>query len=185
MRCLHSERLSEAQPTPSPEPTSEAPNESLPDSSSAQSSEVKITKLKKKLILSTNTSKHIRRGISKEQDNKGKDSQRKEGAIESVSKQGWKNANGEDNKWKVILSKLMLLKESFEGTEDQREGIEEKVESTAEQKESTAEQKESTEEQTKEEIATQATQTSTQTPSSIIFGDDETIATLLINIATQ
>ncbi|GKC22028.1 hypothetical protein Tco_1024178, partial [Tanacetum coccineum] len=35
-----SERLSEAQPSPSPEPTSEAPNESLPDSSSAQSSEV-------------------------------------------------------------------------------------------------------------------------------------------------
>ncbi|GJY48986.1 putative ribonuclease H-like domain-containing protein [Tanacetum coccineum] len=35
-----SERLSEAQPTPSPEPTSEAPNESLHDSSSAQSSEV-------------------------------------------------------------------------------------------------------------------------------------------------
>ncbi|GJV45776.1 hypothetical protein Tco_1430312 [Tanacetum coccineum] len=66
--------------------------------------------------------------------------------------------------------------EIFEGTEDQREGIEEKVESTAEQKEST-------EEQTKEEIATQASQTSTQTPSSMIFGDDETIATLLINMS--
>ncbi|GKA20207.1 hypothetical protein Tco_0700196 [Tanacetum coccineum] len=35
-----SERLSEAQPSPSPTPTSEAPNESLPDSSSAQPSEV-------------------------------------------------------------------------------------------------------------------------------------------------
>ncbi|GKE25394.1 putative reverse transcriptase domain-containing protein, partial [Tanacetum coccineum] len=66
--------------------------------------------------------------------------------------------------------------EIFEGTEDQREGTEEKVESTAEQKEST-------EEQTKEEIATQASQTSTQTPSSMIFGDDETIATLLINMS--
>ncbi|GJR05062.1 hypothetical protein Tco_0528046 [Tanacetum coccineum] len=66
--------------------------------------------------------------------------------------------------------------EIFEGTEDQREGIEEKVESTAEQKESTKEQ-------TKEEIATQASQTSTQTPSSMIFGDDETIATLLINMS--
>ncbi|GJY12336.1 hypothetical protein Tco_0381645 [Tanacetum coccineum] len=55
-----SERLSEAQPSPSPAPTSEAPNESLPDSSSAQHSEVsdqakeikllkaKISKLKKK-----------------------------------------------------------------------------------------------------------------------------------------
>ncbi|GJV18617.1 hypothetical protein Tco_1367637, partial [Tanacetum coccineum] len=66
--------------------------------------------------------------------------------------------------------------EIFEGSEDQRECIEEKVESTAEQKEST-------EEQTKEEIATQASQTSTQTPSSMIFGDDETIATLLINMS--
>ncbi|GJW16144.1 hypothetical protein Tco_0020277, partial [Tanacetum coccineum] len=35
-----SERLSDAQPSPSPTPTSEAPNESLPDSSSSQSSEV-------------------------------------------------------------------------------------------------------------------------------------------------
>ncbi|GJS19039.1 hypothetical protein Tco_0413511 [Tanacetum coccineum] len=66
--------------------------------------------------------------------------------------------------------------EIFEGTEDQREGTEEKVESTAEQKEST-------EEQTKEEFATQASQTSTQTPTSMIFGDDETIATLLINMS--
>ncbi|GKB56831.1 hypothetical protein Tco_0913017 [Tanacetum coccineum] len=41
----------------------------------------------------------------------------------------------------------------------------------------------STKEQTKEEIATQASQTSTQTPSSMIFGDDETIATLLINMS--
>ncbi|GJU89278.1 hypothetical protein Tco_1301701 [Tanacetum coccineum] len=66
--------------------------------------------------------------------------------------------------------------EIFEGTEEQGEGTEEKVKSTAEQKEST-------EEQTKEEIATQASQTSTQTPSSMIFGDDETIATLLINMS--
>ncbi|GJX66905.1 hypothetical protein Tco_0302632 [Tanacetum coccineum] len=54
-----SERLSDEQPSPSPAPTSEIPNESLPDSTSAQSSEVsdqakenkllkaKITKLKK------------------------------------------------------------------------------------------------------------------------------------------
>ncbi|GJX00689.1 hypothetical protein Tco_0184602 [Tanacetum coccineum] len=66
--------------------------------------------------------------------------------------------------------------EIFEGTEDQREGIEEKVESTAEQKVST-------EEQSKEEIASQASQTSSLTPTSVIFGDDETIATLLINMS--
>ncbi|GJV75185.1 hypothetical protein Tco_1506769, partial [Tanacetum coccineum] len=59
--------------------------------------------------------------------------------------------------------------EIFEGTEEQKEGTEEKVESTDGQIKGT-------EDQTEEEIATQATQTSTQTPTSMIFGDDETIA---------
>ncbi|GJU15839.1 ribonuclease H-like domain-containing protein, partial [Tanacetum coccineum] len=49
--------------------------------------------------------------------------------------------------------------EIFEGTEEQREGTEEKVESTAGKIKGT-------EDQTKEEIATQASQTSTQTPTS-------------------
>ncbi|GJU27699.1 putative reverse transcriptase domain-containing protein [Tanacetum coccineum] len=62
--------------------------------------------------------------------------------------------------------------EIFESTEEQREGTEEKV--------STDEQIEGTEDQTKEEIASQ---TSTQTPSSMTFGDDETIATLLLNMS--
>ncbi|GJR97242.1 hypothetical protein Tco_0269416 [Tanacetum coccineum] len=66
--------------------------------------------------------------------------------------------------------------EIFEGTEEQREGTEEKVESTAGQIKGT-------EDQTKEEIATKASQTSTQTPTSMIFGDDETIATLLLNMS--
>ncbi|GJY30661.1 hypothetical protein Tco_0414156, partial [Tanacetum coccineum] len=66
--------------------------------------------------------------------------------------------------------------EIFESTEEQREGTEDKVESTAGQIEGT-------EDQTKEEIATQASQTSTQTPTSMIFGDDETIATLLLNMS--
>ncbi|GJU76583.1 putative ribonuclease H-like domain-containing protein [Tanacetum coccineum] len=66
--------------------------------------------------------------------------------------------------------------EIFESTEEQRPGTEEKVESTAGQIEGT-------EDQTKEEIATQASQTSTQTPTSMIFGDDETIATLLLNMS--
>ncbi|GJT80334.1 hypothetical protein Tco_1054676 [Tanacetum coccineum] len=73
--------------------------------------------------------------------------------------------------------------EIFKGTEDQGEGSEEKVESTTEQKESTEEQRVGTEEQSKEEIASQASQTSTLTPTSVIFGDDETIATLLINMS--
>ncbi|GKB25880.1 hypothetical protein Tco_0865281, partial [Tanacetum coccineum] len=71
----------------------------------------------------------------------------------------------------------------FKGTKDQGEGSEEKVESTTEQKESTEEQRVGTEEQSKEEIASQASQTSTLTPTSVIFGDDETIATLLINMS--
>ncbi|GJT65544.1 hypothetical protein Tco_1017024 [Tanacetum coccineum] len=52
--------------------------------------------------------------------------------------------------------------------------------STDEQVESTAGQIKGTEDQTKEEIASQ---TSTQTPTSMTFGDDETIATLLINMS--
>ncbi|GKG34867.1 hypothetical protein Tco_0437563, partial [Tanacetum coccineum] len=65
--------------------------------------------------------------------------------------------------------------EIFESTEDQREGTEDKV--------STDEQVEGTEAQSKEENASQASQTSTLTPTSMIFGDDETIATLLINMS--
>ncbi|GJW27842.1 hypothetical protein Tco_0044717 [Tanacetum coccineum] len=65
--------------------------------------------------------------------------------------------------------------EIFESTEEQREGTEDKV--------STDEQMEGTEDQTKEEIASKASQTSTQTPTSMTFGDDETIATLLINMS--
>ncbi|GJU92381.1 hypothetical protein Tco_1304804 [Tanacetum coccineum] len=65
--------------------------------------------------------------------------------------------------------------EIFEGSEEQREGTEEKVESTAGQIEGT-------EDQTNEEITSKASQTSTQTPTSMIFGDDETIATLLLNM---
>ncbi|GKF63191.1 hypothetical protein Tco_0186639, partial [Tanacetum coccineum] len=68
--------------------------------------------------------------------------------------------------------------EIFEGTEEQREGTEEQREGTEEKVESTAGQIKGT-----EEIATQASYTSTQTPTSMIFGDDETIATLLLNMS--
>ncbi|GJV06962.1 hypothetical protein Tco_1344618 [Tanacetum coccineum] len=66
-----------------------------------------------------------------------------------------------------------------EGTEEQNEGTEEHIEGTEEQVESTDGHKKGTE----EEIATQATQTSTQTPTSTIFGDDETIAKVLLNMS--
>ncbi|GKE84730.1 ribonuclease H-like domain-containing protein [Tanacetum coccineum] len=61
-------------------------------------------------------------------------------------------------------------------TEEQNKGTEEIFEGTEEQIKGT-------EDQTKEEIASQASQTSTQTPTSMIFGDDETIATLLLNMS--
>ncbi|GKC96138.1 hypothetical protein Tco_1161580, partial [Tanacetum coccineum] len=80
--------------------------------------------------------------------------------------------------------------DQVEGTEEKNEGTEEIFESTEQQREgteekdvSTAGQVEGTEDQSKEEIATPASQTSTQTPTSMIFGDDETIATLLLNMS--
>ncbi|GKF44719.1 hypothetical protein Tco_0131271, partial [Tanacetum coccineum] len=79
--------------------------------------------------------------------------------------------------------------EQIEGADDQVEGTEENNEEKeeifegTEDKVSTDEQMEGTEAQSKEENASQASQTSTLTPSSVIFGDDETIATLLINMS--
>ncbi|GJU28490.1 hypothetical protein Tco_1167111 [Tanacetum coccineum] len=68
-------------------------------------------------------------------------------------------------------------------TDEQTEGTEESNESTEEIFESSVGQREGTEDQTKEEIASKASQTSTQTPTSMTFGDDETIATLLLNMS--
>ncbi|GKF22516.1 hypothetical protein Tco_0074838, partial [Tanacetum coccineum] len=76
--------------------------------------------------------------------------------------------------------------EHIEGTDAQVEGTEENIEGTDEQVKGTEEHNEGTEEKivgTEEEIAAQATQTSTQTPTSTIFGDDETIAKVLLNMS--
>ncbi|GJS13535.1 putative ribonuclease H-like domain-containing protein [Tanacetum coccineum] len=73
-----------------------------------------------------------------------------------------------------------------EGTEEPNEGTEEYKEGTEEHKKGTEEQVESTDghkKGTEEEIATQVTQTSTQIPTSTIFGDDETIAKVLLNMS--
>ncbi|GKD15623.1 hypothetical protein Tco_1200030, partial [Tanacetum coccineum] len=64
----------------------------------------------------------------------------------------------------------------IEGTDEQNEGTKEHIEGTEEQSESTDGQRKGT---TEEEIATQVT----QTPSSTIFGDDETIAKVLLNMS--
>ncbi|GJW54966.1 hypothetical protein Tco_0099051 [Tanacetum coccineum] len=70
--------------------------------------------------------------------------------------------------------------EHIEGTEEHNEGTEEQREDTEEKVESTDGQRKGTEDHTEEEIATQ---TPTQTPTSTMFGDDETIAKVLLNMS--
>ncbi|GJX16775.1 ribonuclease H-like domain, reverse transcriptase, RNA-dependent DNA polymerase [Tanacetum coccineum] len=91
---------------------------------------------------------------------------------------------------KVSTYRPIVKYEQVEGTEEHNEGSEEKNEGTEEIFEDTEEKVESTdgqikgtEDKTEEEIATQTTQTSTQTPTSKIFGDDETIAKVLLNMS--
>ncbi|GKE30747.1 hypothetical protein Tco_1446131 [Tanacetum coccineum] len=263
-----SERLYDEQPSPSPAHTSEIPNESLPDSTSAQPSEVsdqakeikllkaKSTNSRSKLNLSSNISKHIfkayLKSVSLQQRFPRKSFSKKHRVHkESVSKQGRKIAKGESSVQRDPLFDVMpedkidhmetenaqsegrtremvdedkeidevrlstedvvstdkegvstdfekvstdkpivstdgskvSTDEQIEGTDEQVEGTEEHNEGTEEIFESTEEQREGTEDQTKEEVATQASQTSSQTPTSMIFGDDETIATLLLNMS--
>ncbi|GJX82037.1 hypothetical protein Tco_0331518 [Tanacetum coccineum] len=71
----------------------------------------------------------------------------------------------------------------IEGTDEQIEGTEEHIEGTEEQFESTDGQRKGTEDHTEEEIAAQTTLTPTQTPTSTMFGDDETIAKVLLNMS--
>ncbi|GKF24658.1 hypothetical protein Tco_0076980, partial [Tanacetum coccineum] len=70
--------------------------------------------------------------------------------------------------------------EHIKGTEEKNEGTEEHIEGTEEQIESTDGQRKGTEDHTEEEIATQ---TLTQTHTSTVFGDDETIAKVLLNMS--
>ncbi|GKF71002.1 hypothetical protein Tco_0207116, partial [Tanacetum coccineum] len=86
--------------------------------------------------------------------------------------------------------KIEGTEEQVKGTDELKEGTEEHNESTEEQREGTEEKVKSTdgqikgtEDQTEEEMATQATQTSTQIPTSKIFGDDETIAKVHLNMS--
>ncbi|GJU99041.1 putative ribonuclease H-like domain-containing protein [Tanacetum coccineum] len=73
--------------------------------------------------------------------------------------------------------------EHIKGTEEHNEGAEEQIEGAEEQIEGTDGQRKGTEDQTEEEIAAQATQTPTQTHTSTVFGDDETIAKVLLNMS--
>ncbi|GKA30328.1 hypothetical protein Tco_0716633 [Tanacetum coccineum] len=89
--------------------------------------------------------------------------------IDELDLDGSKVSTDEQVKYEETIR---VSEEIFESSEEQREGTEEKFESTAGQIKGT-------EDQTKEEIASQ---TSTQTPTFMTFGDDETIATLLLNM---
>ncbi|GJW71452.1 hypothetical protein Tco_0128369 [Tanacetum coccineum] len=106
-----SERLSDEQPSPSPAPTSEVPNESLPDSSSAQPSEYSE-----------------KEGVSTDFEKVSTDRP-------IVSTDGSKVST--DEQVEGIEEQRECTEEIFESTEEQRPGTEEKVESTAGQIEAT------------------------------------------------
>ncbi|GJR66866.1 hypothetical protein Tco_0012931 [Tanacetum coccineum] len=75
---------------------------------------------------------------------------------------------------------ISALKQRLARKSPQRNhGIDEQIEGTEEQIESTDGQRKGTEDHTEEGSATQAT----QTPTSTIFGDDETIAKVLLNMS--
>ncbi|GJU02748.1 putative ribonuclease H-like domain-containing protein [Tanacetum coccineum] len=154
---------------------------------------------KGKLILSSNTSSISEENNKRNKDIKGTSSQRKKkGAIKICIQTREKNAkemvNPKENAQSKGRTKEMMDedKETDElglSTEDEvstaKKGVSTEFErvSTDRPKLSTDDLKVSTEEQSKEEIASQASQTSSLTPTSVIFGDDETIATLLINMS--
>ncbi|GJU48529.1 hypothetical protein Tco_1218084 [Tanacetum coccineum] len=217
-------------PSPNPSPTPKIPD-SIPEHTD-QAKEIKllkakITKLKKKANPVIKHFKAYQKRISKEQRQQRKHlSKKKKVQIESVSKQGRKNAKGdgkaEENAQSEGRTKEMMdedketdevglstedevstakkgVSTDFEkvstdraklstddlkvSTDEQMESNDDQVDVSEEIFEGTEDQKVSSEEQSKEEIASQASQTSSLTPTSVIFGDDETIATLLINMS--
>ncbi|GJX03039.1 hypothetical protein Tco_0188955 [Tanacetum coccineum] len=208
-----SERLSDAQPSPSPAPTNEVPNESLPDSTSAQPSEVPFEQQPEPSPSPSHrpsptpspipiipdsipepTEKNPKRKLLKE----AKDAQK----VYNIDHMKADNAQSEGRTKEMVdedkeldedrlstkdgvstVKERVSTEENNEGNEEIFESTEQQREGTKEKVKSTAGQIEGTEDQTKEEFATQASQTSTQTPTSMIFGDDETIATLLLNMS--
>ncbi|GKB74760.1 uncharacterized mitochondrial protein-like protein, partial [Tanacetum coccineum] len=247
-----SERLSVEQPSPSPTPTGEIPNESLPDSSSAQPSEVPFEQQPEPSprpspepsptpIVPDSIPEPTGENLGDHSSNDASLSGNKDDMTlqilmsfiislkqrfpkkiyskvhkKNVSKQGRKKAKGEsevhrhplfdempedkidqmetedaqsEGRTGEMMDEVKELDEQRLSTEDGVSTVKEGVQNTEEQREGTEdkvitdEQKEGTEDQTKEENASKASQTSTQTPSSMTFGDDETIATLLINMS--
>ncbi|GJW38534.1 hypothetical protein Tco_0064379 [Tanacetum coccineum] len=114
---------------------------------------------------------------------------------ESVSKQGRKFAKGcGENKRNILSTEDVLSTDKEEVSTDKEKvstdrpivsidgskvSTDRQIEGTDEQIESTDEQRKGTEDHTEEGSPTQAT----QTPTSTIFGDDETIAKVLLNMS--
>ncbi|GKF87677.1 hypothetical protein Tco_0258554, partial [Tanacetum coccineum] len=112
---------------------------------------------------------------------------------ESVSKQGRKKAKGEssvenaqsEGRTREMVNEDKEFDEDRLSTEEgvstdfEKVSTDRPIVSIDGSKEGTEEQREGTEDQTKEEITSKAS----QTPTSMIFGDDETIATLLLNMS--
>ncbi|GKF44865.1 hypothetical protein Tco_0131417, partial [Tanacetum coccineum] len=90
-----------------------------------------------------------------------------------------KQIEGTDKQNEGTEEQIKGTDEQNEGTEEQIEGTDEQNEGTEEQIESTDGQRKGTEDHTEEGSDTQAT----QTPTSTIFGDDETIAKVLLNLS--
>ncbi|GKC27801.1 hypothetical protein Tco_1035095 [Tanacetum coccineum] len=169
-----SARPTEALPTPSPAPTSEVPHEPPTDLSPVHTSE--ITKLKKQAKPVIKHHKAYLKSVSLKQRFPRKSFSKKHRVHkESVSKQGRKFAKEgvSTDMEKVSTDRPIVLRtDGSKSTEEHIEGTEEQVEITDGHKKGI-----------EEEIATQVTQPSTQTPTSTIFGDDETIAKVLLNMS--
>ncbi|GJZ01738.1 hypothetical protein Tco_0519699 [Tanacetum coccineum] len=200
-----SERLSVELPSPSPTPTGEVPNESLPDSSSAQPSEVPFEQQPDPSpspsprpsptpIIPDSIPEPTGENLGDHSSNDASLSGNEDDmtlqnvydlCISLCQQEDAQSEEGQEIWWKkrrilmkkdlVLKMKLVLSRKELVPSLKNKRKVEDKV--------STDEQMEGTEDQTKEEIASKASQTSTQTPTSMTFGDDETIATLLINMS--
>ncbi|GJU69523.1 putative ribonuclease H-like domain-containing protein [Tanacetum coccineum] len=176
--------------------TSEVPNEPQTDSSPVQTSEVsdqakeilhlkaQIKKLKKQ---ATPVIKHHRTWLQsvslKQRLARKKSSKKQRVHKEFVSKQGRKLAKGESSVQRIIYlitdkDKVSIDKEKV-STDRPIVSTDGSKVSTDRQIEGTDEQRKDTKDHTEEGSVTQAT----QTPTSTIFGDDETIAKVLLNMS--
>ncbi|GJY92305.1 ribonuclease H-like domain-containing protein [Tanacetum coccineum] len=170
-----SERPSAAQPTPSPAHTSEVPFEPHTDSSHAHTSEVPIEQ-QNDPSPRPSPSTIIPDSIP---ETSGGNLGGHSSSDKSLSGMRIKEKVSTDRPIVSTDGSKVSTDRQIEGIDEQIEGTDEQRKGTEEQIESTDEQRKGTEDHTEEGSATQAT----QTPTSTIFGDDETIAKVLLNMS--